>query len=186
MPVVDHHRYCTYIVLYYVRPWPISPPTGGLMPVAPLPYRYCTYHQRKAPARRLAYNGTPLAHSGLTALKIESVSEMFSQYVGGRQPTYRLRTHTDRIRILYGGLAPPQLFSLLARALKMQRSVPIVRKERRLEDGSLLTEVQYRSCTYQYGDIQMCKWFPMSNFNLLLFLSAFCTRATYANSSPSV
>jgi hypothetical protein len=100
MPVVDHHRYCTYIVLYYVRRWPISPPTGGLMPVAPLPYRYCTYHQRKAPARRLAYNGTPLAHSGLTALKIESVSETFSQYVGGRQPTYRLRTHTDRIRIL--------------------------------------------------------------------------------------
>ena len=96
MPVVDHHRYCTYIVLYYVRRWPISPPTGGLMPVAPLPYRYCTYHQRKAPARRLAYNGTPLAHSGLTALKSQcqrrSPSRRTAAYVQTEDP-YRSYTY---------------------------------------------------------------------------------------------
>jgi hypothetical protein len=42
MPIVDHHRYCTYIVVYYVRCWPISPPTGGPMPVEYI-YHYLLY-----------------------------------------------------------------------------------------------------------------------------------------------
>ncbi len=54
------------------------------------------------------------------------------------------------------------------------------------EDGSLLTEDQYRSFTCPYWDMQLCRWFPTSNAKLLIFLSTFCTRATYANSCPSV
>ncbi len=97
MPVVDHHRYCTYIVLNYICRWTEDP------------YRSYTY------------------------------------------PVGRSRPASAFLSL-----------GVCSHALKMQCSVPIVRKERCLEDGSLLTEVQYRLCTYQYRDMQMCKWFPLS------------------------
>jgi hypothetical protein len=67
MPVVlDHYRYCTYIVLYYERRWPLA--ADGR---ADASSTVRTNHHRNAPARRLAFNGTYTAgyHSGLTALK---------------------------------------------------------------------------------------------------------------------
>jgi hypothetical protein len=78
--------YCTYIVLYYARRWPLAADRRADAS-STIPGTVRTYHHRKEPARRLAFNGTYTAGPLRPDSSEESVSETFSQYVGGRQPT---------------------------------------------------------------------------------------------------